>query len=246
MATTTLATTLNSPISGLWPATMDRILVIEEDIALQKALQRLFSSEGYEIDIAPDGITGLKMIRQRRPSALILDLRHPGSSGCDLCCEIVSLAPGLPFVILSASPDVANKVLFLELGADDYVTIPFSPRELMARMRALLRRAAKPRPETFYVFDDIKVDFSRMYVTRGGEKVPLTTMEFKVLEFMTTNAQRVISRDELLHKVWGYQYHCDTRTVDNHILKLRQKLEGDPSDPAHFLTLHGRGYKFVP
>lgn len=225
---------------------MDRILVIEDDSALQKALQRLFSSEGYAVEVAPDGITGLEMIRQRKPSALILDLRRPGSSGCDLCGEIVRLAPGLPFLILSASPDVANKVLFLELGADDYVTIPFSPRELMARMRALLRRVARPRPEMFYAFDEIKVDFSRMHVTRGGEKVPLTTMEFKTLEFMTRNADRVLSRDELLYKVWGYQYHCDTRTVDNHILKLRQKLESDPSDPEHFLTIHGRGYKFVP
>jgi DNA-binding response OmpR family regulator len=246
MATTILAATLNTAIAEPRSATMDRILVIEDDSALQKALRRLFSSEGYEVDVVPDGVRSLEMLRQRPPSALILDLRRPASSGCDLCRKIADLIPGLPLVILSASPDVADKVLLLEMGADDYVTIPFSPRELVARVRALMRRASRAGQDNLYVFEDVMVDFSKTEITRCGEKVPLTAKEFKTLAFMTKNAQRVVSRDELLNEVWGYQNYPCTRTVDNHILRLRQKLESDPSDPAHFLTVHGMGYKFVP
>jgi DNA-binding response OmpR family regulator len=246
MATTTLAATLNTPMSELRPAPMERILVIEDDPALRKILQRLFSSEGYDVDIVPDARAGLEMLRQRAPDAVVLDLLRPGSSGCDLCKKIASLIPGLPLVILSASSDVADKVLLLEMGADDYVTIPFSPRELIARLRALIRRASRISPEDVYAFDDVMVDFSKTEITRGGEKVTVTAKEFKTLEFLAKNAKRVISRDELLDKVWGYQDYPCTRTVDNHMLRLRQKLESDPSNPSHFLTVYGLGYKFVP
>ena len=248
MGTTTLAATLNTPMSELRPATMDRILVIEDDSALRKILQRLFSSEGYEVEVVPDSVAGLERLRQRPFSAVILDLRHPGSSGCDLCRKIADLTSGLPLVILSASPDVADKVLLLEMGADDYVTIPFSPRELVARLRALIRRASRFSPEgaDIYVYADVMVDFSKTEITRGGEKIAVTPMEFKTLEFLAKNAERVISRDELLNEVWGYQNYPCTRTVDNHILRLRQKLESDPSHPSHLLTVHGMGYKFVP
>jgi DNA-binding response OmpR family regulator len=156
------------------------------------------------------------------------------------------LIPGLPLLILSASSDVADKVLLLEIGADDYVTIPFSPRELIARLRALIRRSSRVSPENLYVFEDVMVDFSKMEITRGGEKIAVTAKEFKTLEFLTKNAERTISRDELLDKVWGYQDYPCTRTVDNHMLRLRQKLESDPSNPSHFLTVHRLGYKFVP
>jgi DNA-binding response OmpR family regulator len=225
---------------------MDRILVIEDDSALRKILQRLFSSEGFEVEVVPDSVAGLEGLRQRPFSAVILDLQHPGSSGCDLCRKIADLASGLPLVILSASPDVADKVLLLEMGADDYVTIPFSPRELVARLRALMRRASRVSPETLYFFADVIVDFFKTEITRCGEKITVTAMEFKTLEFLTKNAERVISRDELLNEVWGYQNYPSTRTVDNHILRLRQKLESDPSHPSHLLTVHGMGYKFVP
>jgi DNA-binding response OmpR family regulator len=156
------------------------------------------------------------------------------------------LIPGLPLVILSGSSDVADKVLLLEMGADDYVTVPFSPRELVARLRALIRRASRVNPKCVYVFADVIVDFSKTEITRAGEKIVLTPKEFKALEFLTKNSQRVISRDELLNKVWGYESYPCTRTVDNHMLRLRQKLEIDPSHPSHFLTVHGLGYKFVP
>jgi DNA-binding response OmpR family regulator len=156
------------------------------------------------------------------------------------------LIPGLPLVILSGSSDVADKVLLLEIGADDYVTVPFSPRELVARLRALIRRASRVNPEGVYVFADVIVDFSKAMITRGGEEIIVTPKEFKTLEFLTKNAERVIPRDELLDKVWGYENYPRTRTVDNHMLRLRQKLEKDPSQPSHFLTVHGLGYKFVP
>jgi len=225
---------------------MDRILVIADDSALRKALQRLFSLEGYEVEVVANSIAGLARLRERPFSAVTLDLQRPGSSGWDLCRKIADSISGLPLVVLSASPDVADKVLLLEMGADDYLTIPFSPMELVARLRALMRRASRISPESLYVFEDVIVDFSKTEITRGGEKVMVTAKEFKTLEFLTKNPERVISRDELLNEVWGYQNYPCTRTVDNHILRLRQKLESDPSHPSHFLTVHGMGYKFVP
>ena len=246
MATTTLAATLNTPLSEHQPATMDRILVITDDSALRKVLHRLFSLEGYEVEVVTDSIAGLTRLRERPCCAVILDLQRPGSSGWDLCRNIADSISGLPLVVLSASPNVADKVLLLEMGADDYLTIPFSPRELVARLRALMRRASRIRPESLYVFEDVIIDFSKTEITRGGEKVTVTAKEFKTLEFLAKNAERVISRDELLNEVWGYQNYPCTRTVDNHILRLRQKLESDPSHPSHLLTVHGMGYKFVP
>ena len=246
MATAILAATLDSPIPEIRPAAADRILVIEDDEALRKILRRLFSAEGYEVDVVSESPGALEMLRQRTPAAAIVDMDRPGSSGCDLCKKIANLIPGLPLLILSASSDVADKVLLLEMGADDYVTIPFSPRELVARLRALIRRTSRVDPENLYLFDDVAVDFYKMELTRGGEGIPMTSKEFKMLEFLTKNVGRVVSRDELLDKVWGYQAYPCTRTVDTHMLRLRQKLESDRSRPSHFLTVHGQGYKFVP
>ena len=213
---------------------------------MQKALQRLFSFEGYAVEVVTDSVAGLARLRERPFSAVILDLQRPGPSGWDLCRNIADSISGLPLVVLSPSPDVTDKVLLLEMGADDYLTIPFSPRELVARMRALMRRVSRVSPESLYVFGDVIVDFSTTEITRGGEKVMVTAKEFKTLEFLTKNPERVISRDELLNEVWGYQNYPCTRTVDNHILRLRQKLESDPSHPSHFLTVHNMGYKFAP
>src|SRR5215467_11986046 len=246
MATSTLTATLNTPLPVLRLATTDRILVIADDIALRKVLHRLFSLEGYEVVVVTDSIAGLARLRERPCSAVILDLQRPGSSGWDLCRNIADSISGLPLVVLSASPNVADKVLLLEMGADDYLTIPFSPRELVARLRALMRRASRVSPDNLYFFEDVIVDFFKTEITRGGEKITLTAKEFRTLEFLTKNAERVISRDELLNEVWGYQNYPCTRTVDNHILRLRQKLENDPSNPSHLLTVHGLGYKFVP
>jgi DNA-binding response OmpR family regulator len=246
VATATLAAALNAPPVESRSGTMDRILVIEGDSDLQKILRRLFSSEGYEVDVVTDAVRGLELLRQRVPAAVLLDLPSPGFAGRDLCKKIANLIPGLPLVILSTSSNIADKVFLLEMAADDYVTVPFSPRELVARLRALIRRASRTSPEGVYVFADVIVDSSKTEITRGGRKVLVTPKEFKTLEFLTKNAQRVISRDELLAKVWGYENYPCTRTVDNHMLRLRQKLESDPSHPSHLLTVHALGYKFVP
>jgi DNA-binding response OmpR family regulator len=151
VVTTPLAAIGNAPMSELRPATQDRILIIAGNGALQKTLQELFSSAGYEVDLAPDGLAGLEMLRQRRPSAVIVDLQHPGPSGYELCKKIANSITGLPLVILSPSSEVAEKVLLLETGADDYVTIPFSSRELVARLRALIRRASRVSLESLYL-----------------------------------------------------------------------------------------------
>ena len=226
----------------------ERILVIEDDRAVQKALKRLFEAEGFTVDIAGNGATGLEMFRAAAPSILVLDLSLPGTPGQDVCREISQAAPSLPIIILSAKTEVMDKVLLLELGAHDYVTKPFSPRELLARVRTAMRRSQSlrtPLTETFK-FGDVKVDFTKMELSREGNPVTLTSQEFKVLKFMIQNAERVLSREELLNFVWGYRNYPSTRTVDNHILRLRQKLEKDPANPLHFRTVHSSGYKFVP
>jgi len=223
----------------------ERILVVEDDHAVQKALKRLFESEGFEIEIRGDGQAALEAFRKVTPSVIVLDLRLPLMSGREVCREIKQQSPSTPIIVLSAASDVSDKVLLLELGADDYVTKPFSPRELLARVRAALRRNVRKEAGEVAVFDGISVDFTKMEVTRDGELITLTAQEFKTLKFMVQNAERVITRDELLNEVWGYQNYPTTRTVDNHILKLRQKLERDPANPMHFRTVHGVGYKFV-
>jgi DNA-binding response OmpR family regulator len=228
------------------PASAERILVIEDDRAVQKALRRLFEGEGFQVDVAGNGMEGLERFRAAAPSVVLLDLRLPGMLGQDVCREISAAAPSLPIIILSARTDVMDKVLLLELGAHDYVTKPFSPRELLARVRTAMRRSTRaPAAETFS-FGEVRVDFTKMELRRNGEPVQLTAQEFKVLKFMIQNAERVLSREELLNSVWGYKHYPSTRTVDNHILKLRQKLESDPGNPLHFRTVHSAGYKFVP
>lgn len=225
---------------------MERILVIDDDPKVQRAMSRLFEPEGFAVEIAADGRAGVEAFSAREPRVVLLDLRMPGMSGRDVCHEIKRRSPDVPIIVVSATSDEMDKVLLLELGADDYVTKPFSPRELLARTRAAVRRASRtPAIETFS-FDDVVVDFTRMQLTRAGHLLATTAQEFKLLKFMIDHRERVISRDELLNEVWGYQDYPTTRTVDNHILKLRQKLEREPANPVHLLTVHGVGYRFVP
>jgi len=241
----------NAPVSRevgeeVRPASSERILVIEDDRGVQKALKRLFEGEGFAVDIASNGAAGLEMFRAATPSVVVLDLRLPGMPGQDVCREVSQAAPSLPIIILSARTDVMDKVLLLELGAHDYVTKPFSPRELLARVRTAMRRSSRgPLAETFS-FGEVRVDIAKMEARREGKLVQLTSQEFKVLKFMIQNVERVLTREELLNSVWGYQNYPSTRTVDNHILRLRQKLEKDPANPVHFRTVHSAGYKFVP
>lgn len=225
---------------------MEKILVIEDDLAVQRALRRTFESAGFEVSIAPDGGVAMDVFRATMPRIVILDLRLPGKSGQDLCREIKQECSSVPILVLSAASDVLDKVLLLELGADDYVTKPFSPRELLARVRAAVRRLNQSTDKIeVFGFDDVEVNFSRMELHRSGLLVALTPQEFKMLRFFLNNPERVISRTELLNEVWGYNNYPTTRTVDTHILRLRQKLEKDPTDPVHFRTVHGTGYKFV-
>ena len=224
---------------------------------MQRTLQRLFESDSLQVQIAGDGPSGLEFFRQQLPAVVVLDLKLPGISGKELCREFKSIAAAVPIVVLSANSEVEDKVLLLELGADDYVTKPFSPKELLARVRRAMRRTAAPQPivspvaaragsREILTFGDARVDFTSMEATRSGKSITLTTQEFKLLKYLASSPGRVVSREELLNEVWGYQNYPSTRTVDNHILRLRQKLEPDPASPRFLLTMHGAGYKFIP
>ncbi|MGA2077115.1 MAG: response regulator transcription factor [Terriglobia bacterium] len=225
---------------------MPSVLLIEDDTRIHKTLRLLFESEGYSLEVASDGVSGIEAFRSTKPSVVILDLKLPKMSGRDVLREIRKEAASQPVIMLSAISEEVDKVLLLELGADDYVTKPFSPKELLARVGAVMRRAERTLPSDAYSFGDIVVDFAKMEVTRDGKPVTLTAHEFKTLKYFTQNPERVLSRDELLNQVWGYECYPSTRTVDNHILRLRQKLEKDPVNPLHFRTVHKVGYKFVP
>jgi DNA-binding response OmpR family regulator len=225
---------------------VEKILIVEDDRAIRKALQQLFEDEGFAVITAANGAEGLTEFRRARPSFVILDLKMPRLGGQDVCRHIRRESEDVPIIILTASPDEISRVLLLELGADDYVTKPFSPKELLARVRAILRRARRSAPVEQLLFDDVAVDFSRMEVLRAEQPVALTPQEFKLLRYFAQNPKRVISREQLLNDVWGYTSYPSTRTVDSHILTLRQKLEREPSHPVHFVTVHNAGYKFVP
>jgi DNA-binding response OmpR family regulator len=228
------------------PRDLGTILVVEDDPRMQRILQRMFLAEHYDVVTAGDGQSALDLFRSRRPIAVVLDLILPQISGRELCQKFKGLSDDVPVIVVSAIAEVVDKVLLLELGADDYVTKPFSPRELMARVQAAIRRRRKPVAASTYRFAECEVDFKKMTVYRGGVPVQLTSHEFKLLKFFTDHAERVLSREELLNEVWGYNCYPTTRTVDNQILKLRQKLEPDPANPRHLLTIYGAGYKFVP
>jgi DNA-binding response OmpR family regulator len=237
-------------------SSMDTVLIVEDSRPMQRTLQRLFESDSLQVQIASDGPSGLEFFRKQLPCVVVLDLKLPGISGKELCREFKTIAASVPIVVLSANAEVEDKVLLLELGADDYVTKPFSPKELLARVRRAMRRTGTPQPivspvtaravsREILAFGDARIDFTSMEATRAGKSITLTTQEFKLLKYLATSPGRVISREELLNEVWGYQNYPSTRTVDNHILRLRQKLEPDPASPRFFLTMHGSGYKFT-
>ncbi len=225
---------------------MSLILVIEDDPRIQRALQRQFTAEGYDVHIEGEGPSGLAAAKRMRPAGIVLDLMLPGLSGRSVCKQIKEWSSDTPVIILSAISEVADKVLLLETGADDYVTKPFSPRELLARVQAAMRRSKRKTETIPAKFGEVAVDFVTMEAHRSGALVPLTAHEFKLLRFFLENPGRAVAREELLSSVWGLSFHLTTRTVDNQMLKLRQKLEHDPGNPVHFRTVHGIGYKFVP
>jgi DNA-binding response OmpR family regulator len=223
-----------------------RILVVEDDPSMQRVLKHLFEAEGLAVDTYSDGRAGLDSFHANAPSATILDLNLPELSGRTLCREMKATAPSIPIIVLSASCDLHDKVALLEMGADDYVTKPFSPRELLARLRVALRHTKSLTRAKRVVFDGIVVDLEKVEVTRNGTSVELTAHEFRTLQFFVQNPDRLITRAELVELVCGYGGgDTNTRSIDNHVMKLRHKLERDPGCPTHFQTVPRMGYKFA-
>ncbi len=224
---------------------MNEILIVQDDPRMQKALTRIFEAECYKVTIAEASKKGLDAFHSSPPSAVILDLKLPALSGGSLCQQIKETSPSLPVIVLSARTQIADKVMLLQSGADDYVTKPFSPRELSARVRAAVRRSNLAMPSKIKSFGNVRVDVSGMEVTRAGKPIKMTAQEFKLLSFFLDSPKQVITRNELLMQVWNVHY-CSTRTVDNLIVKVRQKIEEDPTCPRHLITVHRIGYKFIP
>ena len=226
---------------------MTRILVVEDDPAILRGLSDNLRLESYEVVTAGDGEAGDRLAHEARPDLIILDLMLPKLSGYELCRRLRSEGLTTPILMLTARGEEADRVLGLDLGADDYVTKPFSVRELLARIRALLRRAHPPRPLPDEIrFNDIVVDFRSYEAKKGGAPVDMTPKEFRLLRLLAARAGEVVSRGELLEDVWGYETLPNTRTVDNHVATLRAKLEPDTSGTRHIQTVHAVGYKFVP
>ena len=226
---------------------MTTILAIEDDPAILRGLSDNLRFEGYEVITASDGETGYQLQRDRKPDLIVLDLMLPRLGGLEFCRKLRGEGVQTPILMLTARSEEADRVLGLDLGADDYVTKPFSVRELMARVRALLRRAqSRPDLPDDLQFDGVEIDFRRYEAHRGGKSFEMTRKEFAILRFLASRAGEVVSRDELLNEVWGYDCYPSTRTVDNHVAGLRAKLERDSSQPEHIKTVHGVGYKFVP
>jgi len=226
--------------------TPTRILIIEDEPDLRRGLELNIKAEGYEVLTAAAGDSGVSRALSDRPDLVLLDIMLPGMSGLDVCRELRQKRFDAPIIMLTARTEELDRVVGLEIGADDYVTKPFGIRELLARIRVRLRRRDGARdPDAVLRFDDVEVDFEKCETTRAGARVDLTAKEFDVLRLLASRRGEIVTRERLLEDVWGYEHYPTTRTVDNHILRLRQKLEQNPSDPRHILSVYGEGYKFV-
>ena len=226
---------------------MSRVLVVEDDEAMAVALRDGFVYEGYEVTVARDGEAGLALAREQPPDLMILDVMLPRMNGLEVCKLLRGEGSELPIIMLTARGQEIDKVLGLELGADDYVTKPFSFMELMARVEAVLRRV-RPGGRTQQAaqrFGDVTVDLARHEASKGGVPLELSPREFRLLGYLLERRGEVVSREELLDAVWGYDSIPFTRTVDTHIAKLRKKIEDDPADPRHIITVHRLGYKLI-
>ena len=223
-----------------------RILIVEDEPAMVAGLRDNFEYEGYEVISAGDGIAGLDCALADNPDLVVLDVMMPRMSGLDVCKQLKAQRPAIPIIMLTARGQEIDKVVGLELGADDYVTKPFSIRELMARVKAVLRRVSLPLPVAeVYRFSDIEVNVRSNEVRRAGNLLDLSAKEFALLAYFVAHPAETLTRDRLLDAVWGYENYPNTRTVDTHIVHLRQKLEPNPEEPRFILTIHGSGYKFV-
>lgn len=226
-----------------------KILIVEDEPGLIMTLTDFLTSEGYQVETATDGASGLRMATENSYDLIILDLMLPRKSGLDVCSELRGQSDHTPILMLTARGETFDKILGLKIGADDYLTKPFDVMELLARIEALLRRASplkrkKELGETYH-FGEVIVDFRQTEVRRAGEPVEMSALEFRLLQFLIENRGATISRDALLNEVWGYNAMPSTRTVDVHIVWLRQKLEDNPRRPRFILTAHGFGYKFA-
>jgi DNA-binding response OmpR family regulator len=227
------------------------VLAIEDDPAILRGLTDNLRFEGYEVITATDGETGYRLQAERKPDLILLDLMLPRMSGLEFCRKLRGEKIQTPVLMLTARSEEADRVLGLDLGADDYMAKPFSVRELMARVRALLRRSqqssegAPDLPDELR-FSGAEIDFRSYEARRNGEPVDMTRKEFAILRYLASRAGQVVSRDDLLNEVWGYDSYPSSRTVDNHVAGIRAKLERDAAQPEHIRTVHGVGYKFVP
>jgi len=226
---------------------MKRILVIEDEPQMLLGLRDNLELEGYEVATAADGDEGLQKAASFQPDLVILDVMLPRKNGFDVCRELRARSIATPVVMLTARNQETDKVLGLELGADDYVTKPFSITELLARVRAVLRRSGS-RPSgaaDAHRIGDLEIDFRVHQARRGKQRVEFTAREFELLRYFVTHIGQVVTREQILNEVWGYEEFPTTRTIDNFVAKLRQKIEKSPHAPEHILTIHGSGYKFV-
>ncbi len=226
---------------------MAKILIIEDEPDMARGLEDNLAFEGYEVHIETDGLAGLNYALANPVDLILLDLMLPQMPGYDVCKTLRAKGNNTPIIMLTAKGQEIDKVLGLELGADDYVTKPFSLRELLARVHALLRRhgSATAQPSDTYAFGEVILDFKHYHATKAGETIELTPKEFEILRYLINHRGKTVRRDELLDNVWGLEDYPTTRTVDNHILKLRKKIEKDPANPDFIITVHGIGYKFL-
>jgi len=225
---------------------MGKILIVEDEIAMRQGLKDNLEIEGYEVEEAGDGKMGLEKILTNQYILVILDVMMPVMSGFDVCKKVRASGNSTPIILLTAKGEEIDKVLGLELGADDYITKPFSLRELLARVKAILRRAeTAPDKNAEYHIGKLKINFSSYQAISDGNEVNLSHREFEVLKYFFDHKNEIVPRDDLLRDVWGHQNRITTRTVDNFILKLRQKIEQDVNHPRIILTIYGIGYKLV-
>lgn len=225
---------------------MKKILIVEDDPAISKGLVDSLETENYQTQSADNGEKGYQLAKDGNYDLIVLDLMLPGKNGMDVCKDLRKDGVHTPIIMLTSKTEELDKVLGLELGADDYVTKPFSLRELMARIRAILRRETEIKQDIEDCsFGSIYINFKAMEATKNKKPIELSNIEFKLLKYLCQQENVVIDRDTLLDEVWGYDNYPNTRTVDNFILALRKKIEDDPSHPVHLLTVHGAGYKFV-
>jgi DNA-binding response OmpR family regulator len=226
---------------------MQKILIVDDQQDLLKVLEINLSKEGYQVFKASSGAQGLKLAVQENPHLILLDIMMPDVSGLDVCRELRKKGFETPIIMVTAKGEEVDRVVGLELGADDYITKPFSLNELKARIRARLRRLSPHAGESLakYRFGFIEIDFENLRATSRGKELDLTPKELEILRLLIRNRGRVVSRERLLNEVWGYDAFPTTRTVDSHVLNLRKKLEEDPSDPKYLISVYGGGYMFV-